>query len=233
MNLRRGRPGCFWTRTGPAVSPGQHGSRSAIVDLLPSITRKRSREKRPNKAAVLWPRSVGLGFLLAHYLVTLVGGERNEVEVEAKVEVGVSWSIDSSSIAGLVEACKSSVDGMVEWLLSGACQSSAPVQPGGAGSPRFEARRSFGASFPFLPFFASSVLRPEWLCDDPLQLYVCTDHYLQKRTFPARARLIGEGSGENWSVPTMAMKSCDVIQLGAAASLHRISIRSLPASGWG
>lgn len=34
-------------------------------------------------------------------------------------------------------------------------------------------------------------------------------------------------------MPTMAMKSCDVIQLGAAASLHRISIRSLPASGWG
>lgn len=107
---------------------------------------------------------MGLGFLLAHHLVTLVGGEKNEdeVEVEVTVEVGVSWSIASSSIAGLAEACKSSVDGMVEWPewpLSGACQSSAPVQPGGAGSPRFEARRSSGASFPFLPFFASSLLR--------------------------------------------------------------------------
>lgn len=102
---------------------------------------------------------------MAHHLVTLVGGEENEVEVgfevtvEVTVEVDVSWSIAWSSIAGLVEACKSSVDGMVEWPLSGACQSSAPVQPGGAGSPRFEARRSSGASFPFLPFFASSLLR--------------------------------------------------------------------------
>lgn len=63
MNLRRGRPGCFWTRTGPAASPGQHGGRGRVVTyvVVIIITRK-SRQESSAKAAHLWPRSMASGF---------------------------------------------------------------------------------------------------------------------------------------------------------------------------
>lgn len=126
----------FWSRTGPAASPGQHGGRSNGSCLSSQGGKSRQRKAQQNCRSVAKTR--GLGFLVAHHLVTLVGGERSR-------EVEVGWLI-SISIPGRVEACKSSVDGWVTGLpglLSGA---SAPLQPGGAGAPRFEARRSFGAS---------------------------------------------------------------------------------------